>query len=132
MALSHRMGATPMTSAATAQGHTASFSKMERSARELFTGMRNFAIENALVHPEQVARAPDDAGGAENSVNRLGLECAAEHEEFSDETVQQRQARRGKDDDKVRSGIDRHSRGQAAEFADLVSVAALMQNARQA
>ncbi len=38
MAPSHRIGATPITSAAAAQGQSASFSKPERSRRELFTG----------------------------------------------------------------------------------------------
>ncbi len=38
IAPSHRIGATPITSAAAAQGQTAAFSKPKRSGSELFTG----------------------------------------------------------------------------------------------
>ena len=38
IAPSHRIGATPITSAAAAHGHTAAFSKAKRSCSELFAG----------------------------------------------------------------------------------------------
>src|SRR5215469_3435198 len=38
IAASHKMGATPITRAATAHGHTAAFSNPYRSGRALFTG----------------------------------------------------------------------------------------------
>ena len=86
---SQRLGATPMTRAATASGHIETRSRASMSGRFLFTGFGDLAVEDALIHPQQVARAPDHARRRENAVNLPRLECSAENQELADKPVQQ-------------------------------------------
>ena len=128
---SQSMGATPITSAAIASGHSETCSRASRSRSVAFAGFVTFAVEDALVHPQQIAGAPDDAGCGKNSVQLLRLERAAQDQELADETVQQRQAHRRQHDDHEERRVHRHGRGQSAVLGDVVGVPPLVDHAQQ-
>ncbi len=59
------------------------------------------------------------------------LECAAQHQEFADETVQQRQPDGRQHCQQEERGIDRHGRCQSAKLFEFVCVLALIEHAGQ-
>src|ERR1700746_4036973 len=93
--------------------------------------MGNLPVEDALEHPQQIAGAPDHAGGREDSVDRPVLECAAQNQKLADKSVEQGQSNRSQHNKKIGGGIDGHGSCEAAEFADLVGVTALVENSSQ-
>ena len=91
----------------------------------------HFAEEHSLVHPQQVTGAPDDARGAENSVDCARLECAAQHQKLTDKSVQQRQADRCQHNKQEKRRVHWHGRRQAAELGNVVGMATFVKNAGQ-
>src|SRR5215469_1082191 len=83
---------------------------------------------DALIEPQEVRGAKDDAKGAPGSPGFADHEGALKDGEFSDETVEEWHAKRTQGDDEIDRGVVGHWGGQPAEFRDEASVAALVEN----
>src|SRR5947209_1028593 len=90
--------------------------------------MRDLAVKNALEHPQQVASTPDHPGCSEDSVYRLGLKRAVQHQELTYKSVQERQSDRCQHNKEVGSRVNRHGTCQSPELRNLIRVTPLMQN----
>ncbi len=93
--------------------------------------MRYFAVEHALIHPQQIASAPNDAGCAHDAVDSAILESPAQYEKFPNKTVEQRQSHGRQHSKQKESSVDRHRRGKAAKFGDLIGVPPFVENSCQ-
>src|ERR1700739_542856 len=87
------------------------------------------AKHGALVEPEEIGGAENDAQGAPSGPGFADHESALQNGELADEAVQKRHAERTEADDKIDSRKVRHGSGEAAELRDKARVAAFVQNA---
>src|ERR1700685_1090045 len=93
--------------------------------------MRDFAVEDSLIHPKQITSAPYNAGRTQHAVNRAIAESPAQHQELADKTVEQRQACGCEHDKQKKRSVYGHWSSEATEFRDLVRMAPLVKNPRQ-
>src|SRR5260370_42180890 len=92
--------------------------------------MLNHAEEHPLIHPQQIARAPDHTRSCDHSPPWLGLKRPAQYEEFADEPIQQRKSHGIQNHKKKESCVDRHQGRQTAELGNLISMAAILKENR--
>ena len=97
----------------------------------LVFGRRGLAEHGALVEPQHVGRAQDDAEHRQRGVGNVRLEHADEDEELAHEAVQARQADGREHGDGEEHRKDGHRRRQAAERRDFARVAPLVDDADQ-
>src|ERR1700678_13157 len=93
--------------------------------------MRDFAVEDSLIHPKQVTGAPDYPRCAQDSVDRAIAESATQHQELTDKTVDQRQACGCEHDKQKKRSVYGHWSSEATEFRDLERMAPLVKTPRQ-
>ena len=108
------------------------FSNPSRSGSRIVHRMRHLADRKLADTSRADSTRSRSRRSRQNSVNRLRLERSAQHQELSDESIEQRQAHRRQHDEQEERRIHRHGSRQSAELRNLVSVAALVQNARPA
>src|SRR5713101_4540355 len=89
----------------------------------------DFAEENALVGPQQVAGGENDTSGGPGGPVPVGLIGAKKDKEFADEAVEHGQAERRERDKEEEGGELGHGRGEAAIFGNLEGVAAIVEHA---
>src|SRR5258708_35386806 len=89
----------------------------------------DFAEENALVGPEQIAGGENDAGGGPGGPVPVHLEGAEEDEEFADEAIKHGQAERRYRHEEEEGGELGHGRREAAVLGDFKGVAAVVEDA---
>ena len=85
----------------------------------------------ALIEPEQIRRAEDNAKRGPGGPRFADREGALQDGEFSDEAIEQRHAERTERDDEIDRGKTGHGRGQAAEFGDEARVTAFIEHANK-
>src|SRR5258708_20886717 len=91
----------------------------------------DFAEENALVGPEQIAGGENDAGGGPGGPVPVHLEGAEEDEEFADEAIKHGQAERRYRHEEEEGGELGHGRREAAVLGDFKGVAAVVEHAEE-
>src|SRR5713101_8103114 len=89
----------------------------------------DFAEEDALVGPQQVAGGENHAGGGPSRPSPMGLIGAEEDEEFADEAIEHGQPQRRERDEEKEGGELGHWGGEAAVLGNLEGVAAVVEHA---
>src|SRR5438094_5401169 len=95
----------------------------------LVRGIGDGTEHDALVQPQQVSCAENDAERAPGGPGLADLKRALENGELSDETVQERHSERAEADDEIDRGKIRHRGGQTAELGNHARVPAFVEHA---
>ena len=108
------------------QGHQRHDLAEAQILQDLVLGILAGAKHRALVEPQHVRGAQNDARDRHRGPAPVGLVRALQNRELADEAVQQRQADGRQHDDHEQRGIDGHDVRDPAKFLDLARVAALV------
>jgi hypothetical protein len=100
-------------------------------AAETLQEVGHLAEEEALVHPEQVARGEHHHERRDRGGIRVELEGADEDQELADEPGQPGQSGRREREESERRGIDRDAAGETAHLRDRPIMGALVDDADQ-
>src|ERR1700704_3226210 len=90
--------------------------------------LRNAAEKDALVRPKQIHGGKNNAQSRPGRPRRMLLKRSRENQELADKAIEHRQPRRSEAHEQIESREHGHRRGEAAEFLNQVSMAAVVEH----
>ena len=88
--------------------------------------VRDFAEEHPLIHPQQVASAPDHSRCTQDAVHSSCLKRPAQYQKFADETIKQGKSDGRQHHEQKERRVDWHRRSQTTKLTNFIGMPPLV------